>query len=217
MDIEGTHRGIGTARTYTTSAVFLLLAVTIPLFAQPAGKPTESKHVSGPHGLEGWTLDSPVPESNYGDEPFSFTLVIARNGKVLHRIKGAPIIWKWMFRADGAQVAYETGPFHFSMMCVLTEVKTGRTLQTFDCYHGLPENAPGWVTALHPDQGRLARMLNADSPGGLLEPVIERISLRRASALAVDAFQAFCSRTGNDAPFRAQYAIFQRSRILQDE
>lgn len=150
MDIESTCRRIGTARTHATSAVVLLLAVTIPLFAQPAGKRTESKHVSGPHGLEGWTLDSPVPESNYGDEPFSFTLVIARNGKVLHHIKGAPIIWNWMFWADGTQVAYETGPFHFGMWCVLAEVKTGRTLDTIDCFHGPPEDAPDWVKALNP-------------------------------------------------------------------
>jgi len=54
----------------------------------------------------------------------TFTLVLARNGHRLRRIEGEPIIWKWMFWADGRQVAYETGPLHFGMSCVLADVKT---------------------------------------------------------------------------------------------
>jgi hypothetical protein len=41
-----------------------------------------------------------LPDSNYGDERFAFTIVFARNGHRLRRIEGEPIIWKWMFWAD---------------------------------------------------------------------------------------------------------------------
>jgi hypothetical protein len=133
---------------------FAILAIAVPMLAQsarkPSGadKPTESEHRRGQHGLEGWTLNSPVPDSGYGDEQFAFTLVVARDGRVLRRIAGEPFVWRWMFWADGWQVAYEAGPFHFSMTCVLTDVRTGRKISSFDCYHELPANAPNWVKAL---------------------------------------------------------------------
>jgi hypothetical protein len=122
--------------------------IAIPLAARSAEKPTESEHRRGPHGLEGWTLDAPVPDSGYGDERFAFTLVLARDGHVLHRIGGDPFIWKWLFWADGRQVAYETGPFHFGMTCILVDVRSGRKMSSYDCYHELPVNAPEWAKAL---------------------------------------------------------------------
>ncbi|HEY2466883.1 MAG TPA: hypothetical protein VGI45_03430 [Terracidiphilus sp.] len=150
MDIEHAHRRLRSIGKCAAFGVLFVLASTIPIFAGATDKPVESIHVSGPNGLQGWTLSWPVPDSGYGDEPFAFTLVLARNGKVLHRIDGDPIIWKWMFWAGGSQVAYETGPFHFSETCVLVEVSTGRRLQAFDCYHELPAKVPDWVTALKP-------------------------------------------------------------------
>src|SRR5579862_2067480 len=95
--------------------LIVILAISLPLISQTKDKPTESEHRTGPRGLEGWTLDSPLPDSNYGDERFAFTLVLARNGYRFRCIEGVPIIWKWMFWADGRQVAYETGPLHFGM------------------------------------------------------------------------------------------------------
>ena len=127
-----------------------ILAISLPLVSQTKDKPTETEHRTGPHGLEGWTLEYPLPDLNYGDERFALTLVLARNGHRLRRIEGEPIIWKWMFWADGRQVAYETGPLHFGMSCVLADVKTGRKLERLDCYHELPTNVPAWVTALNP-------------------------------------------------------------------
>ena len=111
-------------------------------------KPTESEHTKGPHGLEGWTLNSPVPGSNYGDQRFAFTLVLARNGRLLHRVQGDPIIWNWMFWSDGRQVAYETGPFHFSMSCVLIDTASGRRVDMIDCWQELHADAPDWAKAL---------------------------------------------------------------------
>ena len=132
----------------------VIFASSVSVLAQAPGpstretKPTESEHTRGPHSLEGWTLNSPIPESNYGDERFAFTLVLARNRHVLHRIQGEPIIWKWIFWSDGRQVAYETGPFHFGMSCVLIDVESGRKLNSLDCWHELPADAPDWAKAL---------------------------------------------------------------------
>jgi hypothetical protein len=66
-------------------AMLLALAVAAVVAAQaskPANKPNQSAHRSGPRGLEGWTLDSSVPESGYGDERFAFALVVARHGRI---------------------------------------------------------------------------------------------------------------------------------------
>ena len=71
-----------------------ILAISPPLVSQTKDKPTESEHRTGPHGVEGWTLEYSLPDSNYGDEHFAFTLVLARNGHRLRRIEGKPIIWK---------------------------------------------------------------------------------------------------------------------------
>jgi len=116
--------------------------------SDPADRPTRSAHKPGPGGLEGWTLDSPVPDSGYGDERFAFTLVVARHGHVIRRITGDPIIWSWIFWADGRQVAYETGALHFSDTCVLIRLSDGRKLDSYDCYDDLPPAWPAWVKAL---------------------------------------------------------------------
>lgn len=87
-------------------------------------------------------------DSGYGDERFAFTLVIARHGHVIRRVTGEPIIWKWIFWADGRQVAYETGAFHFSDTCYLLRLSDGRKLDSYDCYHEVPLAKPDWVKAL---------------------------------------------------------------------
>jgi len=74
-----------------------ILAISPPLISQPKDKPIESEHRTGPHGLEGWTLKYPWPDSNYGHERFAFSLLLARSGHRFRRIEGEPIIWKWIF------------------------------------------------------------------------------------------------------------------------
>jgi hypothetical protein len=110
-------------------------------------RPVESKHVAGPDGLEGWTLDSPIPyDSSHGNYPF--TLVIGRSGKVLRKIDGHPFVWAWIFWDEGRQIAYEAGPLHFGLLCELYDLKTGRVLKSIDCFHGIPDDAPAWLVAL---------------------------------------------------------------------
>lgn len=134
-------------RRFQLLFILVLVAVTI-LPARSGAQVTESEHRAGPHGLEGWTLSQPVPEIHGGHEPLPFTLIIARNRKVIRRIEGGAFLWKWIFWADGRQVAYESGPLHFSLACSLLDLKTGRELQSLDCFHGLPSNAPEWAKAL---------------------------------------------------------------------
>ena len=133
-------------------AVVLLAIAAASAAAQvksPDDKPTESPHIAGPDGLEGWTLQGTLPpEDNYGDEKFDFTLVIARHGHVIRRIQGGAFIWRWMFWANGRQVIYESGPLHFSADCVLEDVLTGKQLAEYDCYHEEPQPEPDWVQAL---------------------------------------------------------------------
>jgi hypothetical protein len=114
---------------------------------EPEDRPVESAHITGPHGLEGWTLNSSLPgETNR--ERYPFTLVIARNGKVERKIQGSAFVWRWIFWDDGRQIAYETGPLHFGMSCELYDLNTGKVLDSVDCWQGIPDNSPAWLVAL---------------------------------------------------------------------
>jgi hypothetical protein len=107
---------------------------------------TASAHRAGPAGLDSWTLKYGVPDLNQG--PLPGTLVVARNGRVVRRIEGDPFVWRWVFLDGGQQIAYETGPLHFGMSCVLLDLASGKRMADFDCYHDLPAGAPAWVSAL---------------------------------------------------------------------
>lgn len=93
-------------------------------------------------------MDYALPDSSYKDECFAGELVIARKGRVIRRFNDGELIWQWMFWKDGEQVAFEEGPLHFGMACVLKDLKTGREIGNYDCYHELPKDAPDWVKAL---------------------------------------------------------------------
>lgn len=125
--------------------VFLVATFGQSQTTQTVSGPTESKHLAGPVGLDGWTLNYVVP----GDtESYPEILVIARNGRTLREIKGHPFIWKWKFLNDGRQVAYETGPRHFALVCILLDLASGKQLATYDCYHMPLPNPPSWVNEL---------------------------------------------------------------------
>jgi hypothetical protein len=109
-------------------------------------KPTESEHRRGPKGLEGWTLNSTIPD--HPNEKYPFTLVIARHGRIVQRIDGDPFVWKWIFWDGARKVAYETGSLHFNLQCNLADIATGRRLASYDCFHGVPDNAPDWLQTL---------------------------------------------------------------------
>ena len=124
----------------------ILLTVSLAaLLFQATTAGTESPHRRGPHGLQGWTINYPIP--NYDSMPR--TLVIAHGGHILHRVEGRPLIFTWMFQDDGARVAYSTGPLHFEELCVLIDTATGKELANYDCFHDpAGAAAPAWVKLL---------------------------------------------------------------------
>jgi hypothetical protein len=123
----------------------LAVCLSTALGAQP---PAKTPHVHGPHGLEGW--EPTFINKEYKDlGPLSIELVIARHGHVIRRIKGDSLMWNWMFLPDGRRVAYETGPLHFAMTCVLMDIRTGRRIDDFDCWNPTESTkVPAWVDAL---------------------------------------------------------------------
>ena len=125
----------------------LLFAVAASAQAPPPPKqPTQSELRAGPDGLEGWTLNYTIPD--HPNERFPMTLVIGRKGHILRKIEGDGFVWNWIFWADGKQVAYESGPLHFGLVCILADVATEKQLASYDCFHGIPEHAPDWLKAL---------------------------------------------------------------------
>jgi hypothetical protein len=132
--------------TFEIAAAFLIASVANPQAVPPPDTPTPSEHRAGPNGLEGWTLSSPIPDNP--QEKYPFTLVIARKGRTIRRIDGNAFVWRWIFWNNGRQVAYESGPLHFGLQCTLESVATGKQLASYDCFHGIPDDAPNWLKAL---------------------------------------------------------------------
>ena len=111
-----------------------------------AAQHIKSARRDGPHGLVGWTLDSPFPDRPADHYPR--VLIISQNGRLVRRIQAEHYIWNWIFWADGHQVAYEDGPPHFMMRCILADLKTGKTLEDVDCFRTVPDGSPAWLTTL---------------------------------------------------------------------
>jgi hypothetical protein len=124
----------------------LLAPQVQPQAAQTAGQPTVSAHRHGPNGLEGWTLNYPFPDRS--EDRYPRTLVLSQHGRILRRFVGQHYIWNWIFWANGRQVAYEDGPPHFVMRCILADLKTARELANVDCFGDLPGDAPRWLKTL---------------------------------------------------------------------
>jgi hypothetical protein len=132
--------------SFRVLAVFLIAAACSSQAAPAADKPTQSEHRAGPDGLEGWTLNYTIPD--HPNERFPMTLVIARKDQVIRKIDGNGFVWNWMFWAGGKQVAYESGPLHFGMACILADVASGKQLASYDRFQGVPDDAPDWLKAL---------------------------------------------------------------------
>lgn len=115
----------------------LLLAGDALAGTSLAAKPIESAHRAGPNGLEGWT----VSDQSADGQHIPTNLVIAQLGHVLRRIRGDPFVSRWMFWANGKQVAYVTGSLHFNASCTLVDIAPGRQLAALDCFRELDEDA----------------------------------------------------------------------------
>jgi hypothetical protein len=119
---------------------------SLPIFLV-AQSPRQTVHVRGPNGLEGWKLTS-IIETLENQGPLPTELVLARRGRIIRHVKDEAFIWNWMFLPDGRHVAYETGPLHFGVDCVLLNIKNGRTVRALDCGNSHGGATPGWVKSL---------------------------------------------------------------------
>ncbi len=136
---------ISRARWSQVLTALTLIALAV-ISLEAAAQHTESTRCSGPHGLVGWTLDYPFPDRP--DDHYPRVLILSRNGRVMHRIEGEHYIWNWIFWADGRQIAYEDGPPHFIMRCILVDLTTGERVEDVNCFMPVPAGSPSWLTAL---------------------------------------------------------------------
>lgn len=101
-------------------------------------------------GTVGWFADYSNPDPNRSWEMLAGTLVIWRDGRVLHRFQTAQVFYSWSFVEGGKSVAFHTGPLHGeqSSHCELHDAVTGKLLAA---WHGDLEdkkNAPIWTHSL---------------------------------------------------------------------
>jgi hypothetical protein len=122
-------------------------AVVLCVFqVQTAPTTSESAHVTGPRGLQGWTVNSSI-EGYPGTFPTA--LVLTRNGKIVRCLAGGPFLWEWMFVGDGRLVAYETAAMHGPQEYVLEEIDSGKIVGQYhrvDIAHG--HEPPRWADRL---------------------------------------------------------------------
>jgi hypothetical protein len=116
------------------------------LLAIVAAKPNPPECKPGPHGWWGCLESEWVDSHNTLYLPTK--LALFRHGKHVRTIQGKPLIWSWAFLQDGAMLAYEAGPLHFSALCTLQNTRTGKVVAEYDCYHDEPEPVLDWVKAL---------------------------------------------------------------------
>ena len=132
-------------RGFGIPGIAVAIAFLLGTWSAAAG---ESEHIAGPKGLAGWKVTHVLEN----DDEVSETLVITRHGRLIRKFHGDPFIWRWMFRDDGKSIAFESGPLHFGMTCVLIDLASGKELDRLDCFT-YPDNPPAggwprWLTKL---------------------------------------------------------------------
>lgn len=102
----------------------------------------------------GWLDMYPLPGADF-NYPTPGPLVVLDQSKKLHYFRAGPqSIFEWCFVPGGAEVAYETGPLHFSDEAdfFLRRISDGRLLATFSLPNqssaeraAAAKHAPLWV------------------------------------------------------------------------
>lgn len=102
--------------------------------------------VSPDHRTVGWLALYPNPfPSGKTEVPLALTLF--RNGIVVRRFTDEQAIHGWGFRSNGRRVAYCDGPPDGSATrCLLRDVETGKTVDTWEAKSGRP---PLWAEGVH--------------------------------------------------------------------
>ncbi len=97
----------------------------------------------------GWQVNFPNCCTSY---PIPLSLVIYRNGRILHRLGNGMGVFQWRFLKGGEQVAYYTDTLHFNLApkCTLVDVGSGKTLEIWERGDG---DLPPWAAMFADDVG----------------------------------------------------------------
>ncbi len=98
----------------------------------------------------GWTAEYNGCCQNY---PVPYVLVIARDGRVVHRLTGTRPIFDWRFEKDDAFVAFFTDTSHSNMApeCELYDTRTWKLVDKW--YRGKSAELPEWAKPFAEDVG----------------------------------------------------------------
>jgi len=117
----------------------------------------ENAYVSPDGEYVGWLDMYPLPGANF-NYPIPETLVVLDQSKNLHYFRAGPqSIFEWCFVPGVAEVAYESGPLHFSNEAdfYLRRISDGRLLATFSFPNqtsaertAAAKHAPRWAQCL---------------------------------------------------------------------
>ena len=102
--------------------------------------------IAGDHRTAGWLAEFPNCCTSY---PVALTLIIYRDGKVIHRLhNGTLILNNWRFLDGGKRVSFATNTVHgdFAPHYEMHDVLSGRLLEKWDGH--ITEKSPKWVKEL---------------------------------------------------------------------
>lgn len=101
----------------------------------------ESPVVASDKRTVAWIVNFPNCCTSY---PIPLTLIVFRNGKIVHRFSDRPI-FKFEFQAGGRQIAYVMASLHGQPdgHCVLRDTVTGKVLEEWFDWKGTP--LPAWA------------------------------------------------------------------------
>lgn len=107
---------------------------------------TTEEKIASDQQTVGWLV-----EFNVGDGtsyPIALSLVVYRDGKILHRFETTMVIADWQFVEGGKQVAFYTNTLHgdFGAHYELHDVSSGHLLAQYNGHRGA--KAPAWAAGL---------------------------------------------------------------------
>lgn len=103
--------------------------------------------ISPDHITVGWLAEFKDTSSPSPIDPDAFTLVVYRNGHIIRRVDGDPIVWDWHFGRGGKAIAYSTGSRHGGANeCLLVEIDSGKVLE--DWLTSSATKTPSWAEQL---------------------------------------------------------------------
>jgi len=107
--------------------------------------------IAGDNRTVGWQVNFPNCCTSY---PIPLTVVLYRDGHIIHRIGNGRGLFRWQFVKEGEQVAYFSDTVHSNLApeCVLVDVATGKTLQKWSRGAGV---LPAWAEVFADDVGSL--------------------------------------------------------------